>query len=147
MSIVAAHGVHKAYGQHVVLRAVELSIEPGQRVGMVGRNGAGKSTLGRILAGVEHGDGGTLARRRGATLLYLDQVPRFVGDPSAHDAAAEGLAAWRDARRRHEAVTSELGRGQGDLAALLAEQAAIGEELERLGGWDQTHRVDAMLGH
>src|SRR5262245_38551044 len=100
MSIVAAHGVHKAYGQHVVLRAAELAIDPGQRVGMVGRNGAGKSTLARILAGVELADGGNVARRRAASLLYLDQVPRFAGDPSAHAAAAEGLAAWHEARRR-----------------------------------------------
>jgi len=147
MSIVAAHGVHKAYGPHVVLRSAELTIDPAQRVGMVGRNGAGKSTLGRILAGVEVADGGTVARRRGASVLYLDQVPRFDGDPSAHDAAAAGLAGWHAARRRHDAVSGELARGQGDVAALLAEQAAIAEEIERLGGWDQTHRVDAMLGH
>src|SRR4051794_28521632 len=100
MSIVAASAVHKAYGPYVVLRSAELAIDPGQRVGLVGKNGAGKSTLARILAGVEAPDSGNVTRRRGALVLYLDQVPRFEGDPTAHEAASEGLAAWGEAARR-----------------------------------------------
>ncbi len=59
MSIVAAHGIQKAYGPDVVLRSADVIIDPGQRVGMVGKNGAGKSTLARIIAGTE-----TLTRAR-----------------------------------------------------------------------------------
>ncbi len=147
MSIVAAHGVHKAYGPDVVLKSVELAIEPGEKIGMVGKNGAGKSTLARILAGTEACDSGTVARRRGALISYLDQVPRFDGDPTAREAAAQGLVAWNRAVERHHALSEALADPSGDHAALLQEQAAIGDEVERLGGWEQGHRVESMLGH
>ncbi len=147
MSIVAAHGVHKAYGPSVVLKSVEFAIEPGEKVGMVGKNGAGKSTLARILAGTEPCDSGTVARRRGALVSYLEQVPRFDGDPTAREAAAQGLAAWTKAVERHHALSESLASPESDHAALLEEQAAVADEVERLGGWDQGHRVESMLGH
>lgn len=147
MSIVAAHGIKKAYGPDVVLRSAEVVIDPGERVGMVGKNGAGKSTLARILAGVEAPDEGQVARRRGALILYLDQVPRFEGDPTAREAAAQGLRAWNAAMARHEELSARLAEGGANLERLLAEQAEVAEEIERLGGFEQGHRVESMLTH
>jgi ATP-binding cassette subfamily F protein uup len=147
MSIVAAHGIQKAYGPDVVLRSADVIIDPGQRVGMVGKNGAGKSTLARILAGTEAPDAGQVARRRGALILHLDQVPRFEGDPTAREGAAQGLSAWNAAMAAHEALSARLAEGGADLERLLEEQARVSEEIERLGGFDQAHRVASMLGH
>jgi len=48
---------------------------------------------------------------------------------------------------RHERVGEHLAKGDGDAAALLAEQEQLASEIERLGGWDQGHRVRAMLEH
>jgi len=145
--IVAAKHLHKAYGAHVVLGDADVTLRSGERVGVVGRNGAGKSTLARILAGIEAPDAGELSRRRGATLLYLDQVPRFSGDPTAEEAVSTGLSAWKTAVERHEAAARALGEGSGDLDALLAEQTEATEAVERAGGWEQSHRVASMLGN
>jgi ABC transport system ATP-binding/permease protein len=143
--VIAAKHLHKAYGTHVVLGDADVTLLSGERVGVVGRNGAGKSTLARMLAGIEPPDSGELSRRRGATILYLDQVPRFDGDPTAKQAVAEGLAAWRAAVERHEAAARALDRASGDLNALLAQQSAAAEEVERAGGWEQSHRIASML--
>jgi len=147
LSIVAAHGLQKGYGNHIVLRQADLIIEPGERVGVVGLNGAGKSTLGKLLAGVETADGGTIARRRGARVEYLEQVPSFDGTLTAEQAVMQGLSAWNDAVARHTAASSALGAPDADHDRLLQEQASAAEEVERLGGWDQLHRVHAVLGH
>jgi len=53
-------GVDKNYGERRVLRALDLSIEPGEFVAIVGRSGCGKSTLLRLLAGLEGQTAGTL---------------------------------------------------------------------------------------
>lgn len=108
MSIVSLHGVHKAYGHHTVLRAADLTVSRGERVGVVGLNGAGKSTLARILAGLEPPDTGTVQVRRGARILYLEQKPEFTGDPTAEQAVLEGLRDWTEASERHAALSRRL---------------------------------------
>ncbi len=147
MPIVAAKHLHKAYGAHVVLGDADVTLRSAERVGVVGRNGAGKSTLARILAGIEPPDSGELSRRRGATILYLDQVPRFDGDPTAEEAVASGLSAWRAAVERHEAAAHALRDASDNLDELLAEQSAAADAVERAGGWEQSHRVASMLGN
>jgi ABC transport system ATP-binding/permease protein len=147
LSIVAAHGLQKGYGNHVVLRSADLIIEPGERVGVVGLNGAGKSTLGKLLAGVEAADGGTIARRRGARIEYLEQVPQLDGALTAEELVMQGLTAWNDAVARHASASAALADPSADHGRLLEDQARAADEVERLGGWDQTHRVHAVLGH
>jgi ABC transport system ATP-binding/permease protein len=147
LSIVAAHGLQKGYGNHIVLRAADLIIEPGERVGVVGLNGAGKSTLGKLLAGVETPDAGNIARRRGTRIEYLDQVPSFDGALTAEQVVLQGLTAWNDAVARHTAASAALSDPGADHERLLEEQSSAAEEVERLGGWDQLHRVHAVLGH
>ncbi|HKY35397.1 MAG TPA: ABC-F family ATP-binding cassette domain-containing protein [Polyangiaceae bacterium] len=147
MSIVAAHGLQKGYGNHVVLRSADLIIEPGERVGVVGLNGAGKSTLGKLLAGVELPDGGNIARRRGARIEYLEQVPHLDAVLTAEQVVTQGLTAWSEAVARHAAISTALAEGQRNATTLLEQQARAAEDVELLGGWDQQHRIFAVLGH
>ncbi len=44
---------HTRYGQHCVLAGIDLTLYPGEKLGILGRNGAGKSTLIRIISGAE----------------------------------------------------------------------------------------------
>ena len=147
MSIVAAHGLQKGYGNHVVLRSADLIIEPGERVGVVGLNGAGKSTLGKLLAGIEIPDAGKIARRRGARIEYLEQVPSFDAELTAEQVVTQGLTAWNAALARHAEISAALAEGRGDTAALLEQQLSAADAVEQLGGWDQQHRIFAVLGH
>ena len=55
-----AQGIYKSYGTHKVLRGVDLRVEPGQILGLLGRNGAGKSTLITILCGLKRADAGSV---------------------------------------------------------------------------------------
>jgi sulfonate transport system ATP-binding protein len=53
-------GISKSFGQHEVLRGIELDIQPGQFVAIVGRSGCGKSTLLRLLAGLDQPTAGKI---------------------------------------------------------------------------------------
>jgi simple sugar transport system ATP-binding protein len=74
---VEAAGIHKRFGSTRALRGVDLSLQPGRCLGLVGRNGAGKSTLVSILSGLYPPDAGE---------VRLDGRPA----PSLGD-----IAAWR----------------------------------------------------
>jgi polar amino acid transport system ATP-binding protein len=61
MSLVEIAGVEKRFGDHVVLRGIDLTIEAGEVVAIIGRSGSGKSTLLRCINGLERYDGGSIA--------------------------------------------------------------------------------------
>ena len=117
----------------------------GERLGVVGRNGAGKSTFGRILAGVEAPDQGQVTRRRNCRILILEQVPHLDDDLTAEQTVAGGLSAWTEAAERHRQISDNLTTERADVAALIQAQSAAAEDVERLGGWDQMHRVRSLL--
>jgi len=145
--ILTATDLHKSFGLQRILGGATLSIHTGERVGLVGVNGSGKSTLARILAGVEAPDAGTLARRRGAEILYLDQDPNFEATLTPRQIVEGGLAAWSEAKARHDHASTALSRGHGDLATLVTEQEQAAADVERLGGWDMAHEVESIMGH
>ncbi|HEX4337480.1 MAG TPA: ABC-F family ATP-binding cassette domain-containing protein [Polyangiaceae bacterium] len=146
MSVVSARGVSKSYGSQTLLADVSLTIEPGDRIGLLGANGAGKSTLLRMLAGLEAPDVGTLDRARDAKILYLPQEPVLDPDATPRRIVEEGLAEWHRAARRHAEISRELESVTGaPVEALLAEQATLGETIEHLGGWSRDHVASEML--
>jgi ATP-binding cassette subfamily F protein uup len=145
MSLVAAHGISKAYGPSTILNGVDVSITDGERVGLVGSNGSGKSTLARILAGLEDADAGSVIRRRGAHVAFLAQEPVLTAERTGRQLVLEGLEGWSRARERYEAACRALEAGSGELEALLEEQTEAAATVERLGGWDLSHRAEAVM--
>lgn len=144
MSLISGQQLHKTYGTQVVLDQVDVTLEPAERVGLVGANGSGKSTLGRILAGVEVADLGTVARRRGARISYLEQEPSLPAG-GALDVTLAGMQQWHAAKQRHDELSRALESAQGDVDALLHEHSEAAHQIEQLGGWDVAHRAEDLL--
>jgi ATP-binding cassette subfamily F protein uup len=146
MAVISASEVRKIYDHEIVLDGVSLTIEDGERVGVVGNNGCGKSTLGNVLAGIEPPDSGTIAVRRGAQVAYLTQEPRFAPGETVRQAVLSGLHAWNAAQARYQRALDGLESGQ-DTEYWLAEQTSATEDVERAGGWERLHEAEAILGH
>ncbi len=145
VSILSARGLAKAYGPQTLFADASLTIEEGERVGLIGPNGMGKSTLLRVLAGIEPADDGLIERKRGSTALYLAQEPKLPPAATPRAIVEQGLSQWHAARARHAEVTAAIAAGQGG-AEQLAEQARLADSIERLGGWEQGHLAEVMLG-
>ncbi len=103
-----ARNVSLALGARHILIDVDLSLDPGHRVGLVGPNGVGKSTLLHVLAGVLRPDAGAvLLAPPAATVGYLDQEPEHTDELVLHHV---------ERRTGVAAVQSELHSATADLA-------------------------------
>jgi ATP-binding cassette subfamily F protein 3 len=115
--VVALRGLHKAYGDHVVYAGIDLEVERGDRIALVGVNGAGKSTLLRILAGV----------------LPFERGERALGTQvSAHYYAQHQLDALDAARTVLEELTAVApDAGQTRLRTLLGAFLFSGDAVDK----------------
>ena len=82
MALITLIDAHLAYGDLPLLDEANISIEPGERVGLIGRNGTGKSSLLSVLAGKTMLDDGQLQRMDGLTIHYVEQEPQLPDAPT-----------------------------------------------------------------
>ena len=94
MIILSAQHIAKSFGVNAVLRDVSLTVQQGDRIGLVGVNGCGKSTLMRILAGLDAQDGGEISLVRGLRVGYLAQ----------QNMVTSGETVWNELQKVYEQV-------------------------------------------
>jgi ATP-binding cassette subfamily F protein uup len=143
MPLVTLQDIFLSYGQPPLIDHINLVIEPGERVCLIGRNGAGKSTLLKILTGQVIADDGVLKRAAGVKIAQLEQsVPQdAVG--SVFDVIAEGLGAEGQLAARYHHLIVELSNTPSDKVMRDLEECQA--ELERVDGWDINQRVEAIV--
>jgi ATPase subunit of ABC transporter with duplicated ATPase domains len=108
--MLTVHHLSKAFDFQNLFENVSFSLNPGERVGLVGPNGCGKTTLVRILAGLEQPSSGHVSRAADLRIGYLPQS--FEPDPAA-------------------SVGEIVGRAAGSISALEDELAAVATALSR----------------
>lgn len=91
MPLIRLRNIHLGFGGPALLDNIDLSIEAGERLCLLGRNGTGKSTLLKVIARVIAADSGDLEYRQGLTVAVLDQEPRADLEGSIFDIVAMGL--------------------------------------------------------
>ena len=80
------------FGGNPVFDGLDLVVQPGDRVALVGRNGSGKSTLMKVMAGLVEPDQGSRMIPPGVTVGYMEQDPDLSGFATLGDYAASALA-------------------------------------------------------
>ena len=80
--VITISGLHKAYGDNVIFDGLDLRIDKGDRIAVVGVNGAGKSTLARIMAGTEPFQSGEVEKGINTVLGYFAQSQADELDPN-----------------------------------------------------------------
>lgn len=138
MPLITLQNVDFSVGGPLLLEKAELSIEPGERIALIGRNGAGKSTLLKLLSGDHKPDDGEVRVQQGVRITRLEQEVPHGAAGSVFDVVADGLGElgqWL-AEFHHLSMADEF---DGD--ALSAVQAKI----DAANGWGLDQRVSETL--
>jgi len=85
------NGISLTFGGDPVFDGLDLVVQPGDRVALVGRNGSGKSTLMKVMAGLVEPDRGEIVVPPGVSVGYMEQDPDMTGFSTLGDFAASGL--------------------------------------------------------
>jgi ABC transport system ATP-binding/permease protein len=132
--------VYLAYGTHVLLDKVNLTIQPGERWGLLGRNGAGKSTFMKLLLGEIKPDGGEIWREPELRVAYLNQELPEASEQTVFDYVADGLA---DAailiKRFHHLIEQEPSD------QVMAELMHVQQEIDNKNAWTLQTQVESII--
>lgn len=127
-----------AFGTRPLLTEVELNIEPGERIGLVGLNGAGKSTLMKVINKEVALDGGDLWIDPACRIAQLPQALPAADERRVWDVVAEGLQDIVNLRREYDEVAS-----QDDIS--MSKLESLQQKIEALDGWQLEQNVERVL--
>ena len=133
MALISLNQAFLAYGHVALLDHCDFSLEPQERIGLIGRNGTGKSSMLKILADMERPDDGEVQRQLGVRVAYVAQEPVLDTAHTIFESASIGLKTVIDARDRYL-----IGDADADLDTL---QTII----ESMDGWNWEQRVEETL--
>ena len=139
-------GVSKVYKPNkTVLKDIYLSFFYGAKIGVLGLNGAGKSTLLRIIAGEDTDYIGDISRQKGITFGYLSQEPQLDDSKTVIDIVREGVEETMNLIKQYEAVNEGFSDPDADFDALIAKQAKLQDEIDRVGAWDIDSKLEQAM--
>ena len=148
MILLSLQGVQKSFGTNEVLRDASLTLQDGERMGLVGVNGCGKSTLMKIIAGIESSDGGTITMQKGLKLGYLAQQGE-VGENRTVleelESVFDPVVAMEQQLRDLEQQMAEVGSDETMLRRLGSQYDQLTREFERRNGYGWRSTVQGVL--
>ncbi|MBX3357880.1 MAG: ABC-F family ATP-binding cassette domain-containing protein [Phycisphaeraceae bacterium] len=146
MPLLAATNLHYTIGQRVILDGLTFGMEPGERVGLVGRNGCGKTTLMKIVAGALSAEAGEVSLQRGSRAGYLSQDPMLEASRSLREEAGSAFVELNRLHAEADQVFHAMETAEGDeLDRLMKRHESIEKRLEAAGGYAVDHKIDAIL--
>ena len=145
MPVISMDNVTKAYGIQVLLEGASVTVNDGDRIGVVGANGEGKTTLLRLLAGRTAPTRGDVHVARGTRVGFLAQEPDFSAHGTVLEAALSAFARVHELEGQLAAVHEQLAARPADTDRLLRRQGELQHEFERLGGYTCRQRAEAVL--
>lgn len=143
MALVTFRDVNLRFRGPLLLDRASLTIESGERIGLLGRNGAGKSTLMRLIQSELEPDSGEIARQQGLSIAMLPQDVPVDLTGSVFDEVARGLG-------HHAALLADYHRLSHAMAIepspeLHARLYRAQHQLEAQGAWSVHQQVETML--
>jgi ATP-binding cassette subfamily F protein 3 len=149
MILLSAAHVTKAFGVDEILKDVNFTLQDQQKLGLVGVNGSGKTTLMRMIAGLEHPDGGQLFIKSDLRIGYHAQLGDLLSEKTVYEellSVFDGLFEIEARLRDMEAQMGTLHDTDPDgYEKLLRDYTRMTDVFEREGGYSYKSAIYGVL--
>lgn len=144
--ILTVEELGKSYGEKTLFSHVNLNINEGDKIGIVGVNGTGKSTFLKTVAGKLVADTGSMVTMRNMRISYLEQSKEFVPENTVLMEAFKDDSPLMQALRNYESALAKSEKG--DMSEKVQNQLAkASEQIDALGGWNMESQAKSILTH
>jgi len=142
MALLQLHNIELSFGGPLLLDKAQLTIEPRERVCLIGRNGEGKSTLMKVIAGSIVADSGKRIVAKETIITQLEQTIPKQTQGSIYDIVASGLAEVGDLLNKYHHLSQQTDNMDEQW---LKQLQYLQEELDACDGWTQQQQVEQIL--
>lgn len=135
--------VKKSYGGNEILKGVSFQVNPGEKVGLVGRNGAGKTTVFRMISRQESPDSGDVVQMSGLRIGLLDQHVEFSENETVHTAALSAFKEIHDIEAEMRSLEKQMETDHSD--SILEKYADLQTAFEHADGFTYAAKAESVL--
>ena len=143
MALISLRNITLAFGGPPLFDGINLQIEPGDRLCLMGRNGSGKSTLLKLVGGELAPEGGEIQCQQGLKVAQVAQEVPLGLAGTVFDVVASGMGNVASLLAEYHHVSHELGIAGSE--PLLARLEELQHSLEESGGWSLHQEVERVL--
>ena len=143
MAIIRLRNINVSFGGPAILEQVNLAIEAGERVSLLGRNGTGKSSLLKVISGLIKPDHGEIDINKSVKIASLEQEVPYNLEGSIFDVVAMGLGAKAELLKAYHHATHRVAEDYSEQA--FAEMERIQHEIEVADAWGLNQQVEEVL--
>lgn len=141
MSLIKIEKAYLSYGLQVLLDQIDLVVEKGHRLCLIGRNGAGKSSLLKVIAGEVDLDKGDVILQSGIRIARLEQDLPDADDRLVFDSVASAFPGMGELLSEYH----HLAHGTEFTDDILARMEKLQHDIEARDGWSMQQKVESIL--
>jgi ATP-binding cassette subfamily F protein uup len=145
MALFTLRSANKDFGIKEILKDASLTLNEGEKVGLIGTNGSGKSTLLKMIAGLEPIDSGELWTNASAKIVYLPQQPDLDENHTVLEQVFADSGEQMALVREYEQLSHQLAHEPGDSKKLMAQLSTVSQKMEMAGAWELETKAKVVL--
>ena len=143
MAFISLQEVNLTFSGPLIFDGLNLQLEPGERIALLGRNGAGKTTLMKVMIGQQPVDAGKVIVQKGIQVAHLPQEVPVDITGSVFDIVLSGLGARAELLSQHHRLTQRLQTQQ--TPELLRQLDTLQDKLNHTDSWDVNNQVEEAI--
>ena len=143
MALLSINQASAAFGDKTIFKDITLSVNPGDKLGVIGANGAGKTTLFKLILGLLPPEEGSVQLQKGISIGYLEQHTSLNSENTVLD---EALSVYKHIfEMENELRAMEQAMSASEDETLLEKYALLTQKYEELDGYSANSRVLGAL--